>query len=190
MDTARPGRWTYEDYRNLPDDGKRYEIIDGDLLVSPGPSNKHQRACFVLGCLLEIHVAEHTLGWGYGSSTDVVLSPNSVVQPDVSFVSTERKHILTSAGICGAPDFVAEVLSPATAGRDRTAKLRLYASHGVREYWIVDPEAQAGDVFVLEGDDLARKARVTAGVVESLAALPGFRVPLDRLFDRDRPLDP
>jgi Uma2 family endonuclease len=183
METAERDRWTYEEYRKLPDDGRRYEIIEGELLVSPSPTTKHQRASFMIAHLLEIHVRDRGLGWCSAPSPDVILTKNSVVQPDAVFVSAGRKETVAAHGITGGPDLVVEVLSESTRKRDYTAKLQLYAKHGVREYWIVDPEIERVEIFVLEEGKLSKKGEVIEGDVRSLAVLPDLRIPLARIFD-------
>ena len=140
---------TYENYMKTPDD-ERYELLDGELLVmEPAPLTAHQ---YVLGNLyhaMRLFSDERNLGEVYISPTDVVLSDTDVVQPDLLFVSYERAHIVTRENIQGAPDLIVEVLSPSTAERDRTLKLDLYARHGVKEYWLVDPNAKTVMLLLL-----------------------------------------
>ena len=140
MATAQPVlKFTYEDYRTTPED-KRYELLDGDLLMTPAPNLKHQRVQVRLGSRLERFVEERALGELFFAPCDVVLSDHDVVQPDLLFVSRERGHLLSGGdAVRGAPDLVAEILSPATADRDRGYKHALYARRGVAEYWLVDP---------------------------------------------------
>ena len=135
---------TYEDYAKTPDD-ERYELIDGELLMVPSPNRPHQWTVIHLGTRLIAFVEENDLGEVYFAPFDVVLSDTNVVQPDLVFVSRERLGIITHANIQGAPDLVVEVRSPSTAYRDLTIKRRLYAEHGVKEYWMVDPEARTSD---------------------------------------------
>ena len=116
---------TYEDYRNTPDD-IRYELLDGELVVSPSPKEIHQRLEFDLGVPLYGFVKEWELGRVYSAPFDVVLSDNIVVQPDLLFVSNERFHIITEDNIQGAPDLVIEILSPSNAANDTKTKRELY----------------------------------------------------------------
>ena len=132
---------TYADYLKTADD-ERYELFDGELVRSPSSREIHQ---YVLGRLflrLGAFIYGRNLGKVYCSPFDVVLSDTDVVQPDLLFVSNGRDNIVTPENIEGARDLVVEILSPATAARDRTLKLDLYARHGVQEYWIVDPDAK------------------------------------------------
>jgi len=169
---------TYRDYAALADDGRRYEIHDGDLSVTPSPSPVHQSVALRLGsCLLE-HVERHRLGHVYMAPLDVILSDSTVVQPDVIYVGTERSSRIGERGIQGSPTLVIEILSPSTLSIDRVRKRDLYAGHGVPYYWIVDPEAQAVKAYVLEagGYRLALRATGTEPVspppFEGLALVP------------------
>ncbi|HKJ68247.1 MAG TPA: Uma2 family endonuclease, partial [bacterium] len=132
---------TYDDYRRLPDDGKRYEIIEGELYVTPAPGTLHQFTVVQLATTLNIQIQKKDFGHVYVAPTDVVLSMTNVVQPDLCVVTRERSRIITRSNIVEAPDLVIEVLSESTAAVDRGAKKTLYEQYGVREYWIVDPEA-------------------------------------------------
>jgi len=130
--------WTYADYCVLPQDFNRHEIIEGDHVVTPSPTTKHQRVLAKLTSLLIVHVSTHNLGTVLAAPLDVLLAPTSVVQPDLLFISKERQDIIKEANIQGAPDLVVEVLSPSTAAIDRGGKMALYARYGVSHYWILD----------------------------------------------------
>jgi len=140
-------RFTYEDYKTLPDD-KRYELLEGELVMVPSPKTHHQRISGNLEFLLRTFVQEHDLGEIFHAPLDVVLAEETVVQPDIIFISKERARIITEDNIRGAPDLVIEILSETTAERDRVAKRLLYAKYGVREYWLVDPTT--GSIEVLQ----------------------------------------
>ena len=114
----------------------------------------------------------------------MVLSPESVVQPDILFISNERRGIITEDNVSGAPDLVVEILSPSTADRDRELKLTLYARYGVREYWIVDPEDSSVGVMALEEAGVESARRYTTGRVES-PVLPGLGIALAEIFASD-----
>ncbi len=140
---------TYQDYLQMPEDRNRREILEGDLYVTPAPSPRHQRVVANLSILLEGYLSQHHAGKLYPSPIDVVLSQINVVQPDLVVVTTERLHIVTTTSIQGPPDLVIEVLSPSTAPVDRGRKLETYARFGVPEYWIVDPDLQALEIYNL-----------------------------------------
>ena len=142
---------TYSDYAALPDDGRRYELHWGELSVTPAPGIRHQRVILPLGSRLYEHVRARGLGEVLVAPTDCILSNVTVVQPDILFVATDRKAIISERGIEGAPTLVVEVLSPSTARLDRDRKMKLYAEHGVPYYWIVDPETRSVEAYTLTG---------------------------------------
>jgi Uma2 family endonuclease len=131
---------TYRDYAALPDDGRRYEIHDGELSVTPAPGRTHQYVLLRLAAALHAHVSAHDLGEIYIAPFDVILADTTIIQPDITFVAKDRLAILSERGADGAPTLVVEMLSRSTTHVDRTTKLQLYARHAVPYYWIVDPE--------------------------------------------------
>jgi len=137
--TIGSGKLTYDDLANVSDESKRYEILDGDLAVTPSPATRHQRVSGNLGSLLHAHVREHGLGWIYWVPTDVILDVHTVVVPDILFVSTARAAIVQPHAVVGPPDLLVEILSPSTAHRDKGVKAKLYARFGVEHFWLVDP---------------------------------------------------
>jgi len=140
---------TYKDYEALPADGRRYEIHDGELSVTPAPSPRHQEVLANLNDILRQHVKAGELGRIFFSPIDCILSDTSIVQPDLVYLDRTRSRLVSGRGIEGAPTLAVEVLSPTTTVIDRSTKLRLYARHGVPYYWIVDPEARTIGVHVL-----------------------------------------
>ncbi len=183
MSTAQPVfKFTYEDYRTAPPD-KRYELVDGDLVTIPAPNLRHQTVQVRLGERLARFVRENSLGMLFFAPCDAVLSDTDVVQPDLLFVSRDRPHLLSSGeNVRGAPDLVVEILSPATAERDRGYKRALYAKHGVAEYWLVDPSAETVWIHRLHGRALV--VAQTLGRKQTLrsALLPGFALDLEDVF--------
>jgi Uma2 family endonuclease len=142
-----PARWTYEEFARLPEgDGNRYEVIAGQLYVSPAPGVRHQRILTNLVVALQTHVHRHELGDVLVGPIDVLFAEGDYLEPDLIFVHRDRKQIESERGIEAAPDLVVEVLSPSTARRDRTLKRERYLLYGVPEYWVVDHEA--GEVLV------------------------------------------
>src|SRR5262245_33115383 len=156
---SEPVKWTYEDYARLPTDGKRHEIIDGRHFVSPAPHVYHQQVSARLYRQLHALIEEPGLRTVLYAPTDVELSRHDIVQPDLIAVLSAREHIITRLSIQGAPDLVVEILSESTRGRDQGDKRMLYERAGVREYWIVDPEAQVVTQRLLgaEGYGLPRR---------------------------------
>ena len=143
-------KFTVADYMTTPD-GKRYQLLDGELILAPSPTNKHQAIVGNIFVLLYQFILSNGLGQVWMAPLDVFLTEHDVAQPDILFVSNERAAIITDANIQGAPDLVVEILSPSTQRYDRGYKRTLYSRHGVREYWLVDPEAET--VEVLTGGD-------------------------------------
>lgn len=147
-------RWTYSDYMNFtPPDSFGFQVIRGELVVSPSPKRRHQRTVLTLGGILDQY-AQKSGGEVFVAPFDVVLDahlpePENIVQPDIMFVSDERMNIVTDDNIQGAPDLVVEVLSNSTARYDRVGKMGVYAEFGVCEYWILDTDAKVLEVFNL-----------------------------------------
>lgn len=144
------GRWTYAEYMRLPMSGStRYEVIDGELAVTPAPTSWHQRVAANLMRVLGTFVHKHGLGDLLPGPVDVLFGEGDYVQPDLVFVQADRIELVSERGIEGSPDLVIEILSPATAERDRGVKLERYRHFGVAEYWIVDLGARAVEVWRL-----------------------------------------
>ncbi|HXV82107.1 MAG TPA: Uma2 family endonuclease [Candidatus Binatia bacterium] len=143
---------TYEDYVLLPNDRSRYEILQGELTVTPAPSTKHQTTSGNLLVLLSLYIRERDLGKLFHAPIDLILESTSVLQPDLLFVSKTRQSIITERAIEGAPDLVVEILSSTTSRTDRVTKARIYARHSVPVYWIVDPEREAIEIYLLEAN--------------------------------------
>ena len=143
---------TYEDYVLLPNDRNRYEILEGELTVTPAPSTKHQTASGNLFVLLAHYIKQRDLGKLFYAPIDLILESTSVLQPDLLFVSKPRQRIITEKAIEGAPDLVIEILSPGTSRTDRVTKAQIYTRYGVPAYWIVDPEQEVIEIYLLEAD--------------------------------------
>ncbi len=174
-------KFTYADYLTTPID-KRFELLDGELLKIPSPGEMHQRCQAELGLFLGTHIKERKIGRIYFSLTDVVLSEVDVVQPDLLLVSNERLNIITTDGVHGAPDLVVEILSPATAERDKGHKRALYAQHGVKEYWLVGTDAGTITVLLLGDDGYEVVGTFGEGDTLTSPTLEEFRLGLDDLF--------
>lgn len=171
---------TYEDLAQTPDDGNRYEIIDGELIVNPAPVPKHQQVSYRLSRLFGDVVDARGLGTVYYAPLDVRLSPYDIVQPDLVFIAEERSAIIGPTFIDGAPDLLVEILSPSSRARDDLRKARLYAASGVRDYWLVDLETPSITVHALNGHRY-EPVPAEAGRVRSLV-LPDLVVDVAALF--------
>jgi Uma2 family endonuclease len=181
---TRPNRviFTYEDLLQFPEDGKRYEILEGELTVTPAPGMGHQNVVMMLGTLINNHVLAHQLGRVYSAPTDVQFSDVSVVQPDLLFVSAEHQAIILLTHVRGAPDLVVEVLSPSTARRDREAKMKLYAQYEVPNYWLLDPVAREAVAYALQEGDYRQVALAHDDETFSAPPFPDLAIPLGMLW--------
>ncbi|MEX2048487.1 MAG: Uma2 family endonuclease [Gemmatimonadota bacterium] len=152
-------RWTYAEFARLPSEGSaRHEVIDGELAVTPAPAGAHQIVVSHLMRILAPFVHDRGLGIVLPSPIDVLFGEGDYFEPDVVFVRAEHAHLVGDRGIECTPDLVVEILSPSTAHRDRGIKLERYRHFGVPEYWIVDLEARAIEVW-----RLAAGARLAEG---------------------------
>jgi len=174
---------TYDDYRELPDDGKQYQIIGGELYMAPAPRIYHQRILLNLAKIVDTFTDKNNLGDVLIAPVDVVLSMTDVVQPDLIFVSKKRLNIVTKNNIVAAPDLVVEILSEHSETIDRTKKKDLYERHGVKEYWIVDPENKKIEQFILTDQKFAEQPIVHSDKKLSSSVLKGLNLNLDKVFD-------
>jgi len=169
---------TYRDYVALPDDGRRYEIHDGDLSVTPAPSPQHQQCLANLFRALDIHVRSRGLGQVLFAPLDVILADSAtdttVVQPDLVYIDAARLGTISRRGIEGPPTLVVEVLSPSTNAIDRVRKHDLYAHHGVPFFWLVDTEARAIEAYHLLADRYALALRASGAASVDLPPFKGI----------------
>lgn len=174
-------KFTYQDYLHMPED-RRYELVEGEFFMVPSPNESHQRISAEIEYLLQSYVKKHKTGFVYDAPFDVVLSDEDVVQPDIIYVSKERRNIITHNNIQGAPDLVVEILSPKISYRDREIKRKLYGKYGVKEYWIVDPIKQT--IEVLSSDMPGYKKTGTYDVNTPLSSplLPALLIDLNSVF--------
>ena len=179
MSTTTTRSWTYDDLLSTPNDGLRYEIIGGELFVSPSPATKHQRLSGRFFALL-LDLEKAGLGVVFAAPTDVKFSDQDTVVPDLLFIRTEHQHIIGPNYITGPPDLIIEILSPSNSAVDRERKLALYAAAGVPEYWMLDPETESVVPLTLV-EDHYELIPVTGGIVRSVV-LPEFVVELAALF--------
>jgi Uma2 family endonuclease len=170
------GRWTYEDLFSLPDDGKRYEIIEGDLYEMPAPSLKHATVVVnLIGLLLPMVARLHAQL--FTAPVDVFFRGADPVQPDILVILPGWRGRRALRGPEGAPDLVIEVLSPSTRGHDLLTKRTLYGRAGVCEYWLVDPEARTVEILTLDGDVL-RNVQAASGDDTVVSPLLDAEIPL------------
>ena len=182
MVVRRTVRFRAEDIWETPDDGNRYEVIDGDLYVTPPPVIAHQRPASRLPVFVGAYLMAHPIEELFVAPTGVVLDEFNGVQPDVLYVSNERRHLIGERGIEGAPDLVVEVLSPSTQARDRGIKQRRYAAAGVRQYWIVVPPTRTLEAYVLVDGSYAPRGAYGPGTAFRPELFPGLEIPIDALW--------
>jgi Uma2 family endonuclease len=182
------GEWTYDDYARLPDDGRRYEVIRGNLYVTPAPFYDHQYVVSQTARRLANFAEETSLGVTLVAPFDVLLPDGiaSPVQPDVLFFLAGNEPRSGDKNFQGVPDLVVEVESPSTSKRDQTIKLDAYREAGVPEYWRVEPRSRAVTVLALSEDRTryVERGRFGAGETVRSAVLPGLAIPVDGLFPR------
>ena len=178
----RAGRpLTHRDLDDTPDDGSRWEVIDGILHVTPFPSVAHQRAATRLTSLLDVYVRAAGVGEVFTAGLKVVLDEPSGVGPDVVFVATARLDGLRDDGFYGAPDLVVEVLS-SKPGLDRFVKFQKYATAGVVHYWIVDPVGRELTAYRLEAGQFRLVAEVRGAATFQPELFPGLSIALSELW--------
>lgn len=178
-------RWKTSDLDLLPRDGKRYEIIDGELLVTHAPHWGHQRACVRISSYLDFWSLEADAG-EVAAGPGVLFTDADNVIPDVAWVSKSRlpTALDESGHLIEAPDLAIEVLSPGAENqrRDRNLKLRLYSVQGVREYWLIDWRAKTVEVYRRQSAQLSLQETLFEGDTLISPMLPDFKCPIDRLF--------
>ncbi len=174
-------KFTYEDYRHTSDD-IRYEVHDGELIRMLTPNTQHQTIRLGIGIALYRFAEKGKLGTVWPVLLDVVLTDTDIVQPDIMFISNERSHILTEDNVQGAPDLAIEILSESTADMDKNFKRDLYERHGVKEYWLVDPDARNITILVLGENGYELVGIYGEGQTLTSPTLSGFSLNLNDIF--------
>ena len=183
MQEVQP-RVGYTDLVNMPDDGRRYELYRGELVLVPSPLLGHQ---VVVGAILRIldDYARATGGRALVAPLDIVFDEFDVVQPDALFFRAERRHLLQPHVVTRhAPDIAVEVLSPSTASTDRGRKMRTFARYGVPEYWIVDPSLERIEVHALREGTYRAPQVASAGEIVQSVLLPDLAFEAAHVFER------
>jgi Uma2 family endonuclease len=175
------GAWTYEDLLRLPDDGKRYEIIEGMLYEMPSPLLAHAQVIANLIAALLPVVARLGGRW-FTAPLDVFIPGGNPVQPDVIVILPDGAARTVRRSVQGPPDLAIEVLSPSNRGHDRLTKRALYARAGVREYWIVDPENRSIDILTLHLDAFHRIQAASAADRLESPLLPSLSIAAADIF--------
>ena len=173
--------YTYSDYAELPE-GAPYQLIGGRLIMVPAPVPKHQAISRRIGFSLLKITEEFELGEVFYAPIDVYFSEADTFQPDIIFIAKHRRHIIGDKKIEGAPDLVVEILSPTTAAYDRNQKKAIYERHGVKEYWIVDPEEKRVELYVNRSDHFHLEKEATAKGEFRSVLIPDFIILPEKVF--------
>jgi Uma2 family endonuclease len=175
---------TYEDYKACPEDGQRYEILEGDIAVTPTPVPRHQELVLRLVLVLHRWIEQGAGGKVYLSPLTVLLADDTVVEPDLFWIAPRSIAVIGEDIVRGAPDLVVEVLSPSTASRDRGTKAKVYAKFGVREYWLIDLSGESVTILVLRGKRFRPHASGTGHRPLESALDPALKLVPAELFRR------
>ena len=175
-------RFKAGDIWDVPDDNLRYEVIDGELFMTPAPSWQHQSSLMRLSFLIYGWVSARNLGSVVQAPVGVVLDEENGVQPDLVFIARERFHIISERGVEGPPDLLVEVLSPSTEARDRGVKMRRYAAAGIPHYWLLNPRARALEAYVLGENGYEPAGIHGPGSIFRPALFPGLEIPIETLW--------
>lgn len=176
--------WTYDDLRELPDDGKRYEIIEGVLYEMPGPSMAHAELVALIQHRVLWPVIGSLGGRVYTAPLDVFFRGANPVQPDILVLLPEQLPFRSERGVEGPPALIVEVLSPSNSRHDLVTKRALYARAGVSEYWIVSPEAMIIEVLTLDGTIYRTHGRFGGDEPLSSPTFPAIATPTSAIFER------
>ena len=174
---------TVHDYRQLPEDaGKKTELIEGDLVMSPAPNRYHQDILFRLSGMFWAYLQANPIGKVYAAPFDVTLTDLNVYQPDLCYFSKSRYTSLTEQGADGAPDLVVEVLSPGSVKHDLGMKKEIYTRTGVEEFWSVDPVKRTITIFHLSESSTTPRATLVEGKPLTSPLLPGLKIKVRDVF--------
>lgn len=168
-------RMSAEEFLQLPETNLPCELIDGEVIMAPAPTLRHQTVSIRLASLVE-RLAEEKGGHAWASPTDVYLDETTIVQPDVLYLAPDTQCEMTEQHVVGGPDLVIEIASPSTVWRDKSQKFDLYEGHGVREYWLVDPLGDVIEVWGRVDEAFQRQGVYTTGQTFTSAVL---RVEID-----------
>lgn len=180
----RQGEWTYEHWLQFPQDGWKYEILDGVLYMSPPPTITHQDVSGELFAQMRVFARKNKLGTVLEAPCGVHLPTQPVpVEPDILFVHRERRHIIGQRYVEGAPDLVVEVLSRSNADYDRTTKYRQYEGAGVLEYWIINYWDETVAIYNLVEEQYQLTGTFRRGETAVSQVMTGFQMAVTDLFD-------
>lgn len=184
MPSVRPSRvpFTYEDYAAIPNDGRRWELIDGEFEVNAAPSPRHQTVSRRLQFELMRVLEEPGLALVFNAPVDLILSDQQVLQPDLVILRADRAGLVTERGIEGTPDIIVEILSPSTRVLDQRVKKGVYGRFGVPELWLVDPVGGHLELWRLENGDLQLAQRFDRASRLTTPSFAEVDIELQRVF--------
>ena len=184
MEPAATELFTAVDYRAMPEGPPYYQLVEGELIMSPSPNRFHQIVARSVFRLLDDYVRRKQLGEVYFAPLDVFLAADTVVQPDIFFVSVANRHLLVDEGVHGSPDLVIEIISPFNGRLEKKRKRPLYAQHGVREEWLIEPELEQIHRYDF-ATDLAKPVRIVDSDESfETSLLPGLTIKVADVFAR------
>jgi Uma2 family endonuclease len=175
--------YTYREYCYLPNDGRRYEIIDGDLFATPAPSTMHQTVSRRLLYALMSQLELPGIAYIFDAPYDVILAETTVVEPDLAIIRKSRRSSISERGFEGPPDVVVEILSSSTRGNDVVLKKAAYARAGIQEYWIVDPDLDHVEVFRLKETSYDQGVLFDRSATLTSPSFPEVSIPLVPIFE-------
>jgi Uma2 family endonuclease len=174
---------TRADLDALPDQVVLRELLEGEIFVNPSPTPRHQMVLSNLADAVRAHVRVRRLGVAVQAPLDVVFDEHNVAQPDLLFVPARRARKLATAKVVDvSPDLVVEVLSPSTQSRDRSRKLTIYQQHGVKHYWILDPEERSLEEYVRRRGSFQLAAHLLGDATFEPTVFPGLVIDLDQVW--------
>ncbi|SHN57399.1 Uma2 family endonuclease [Desulfitobacterium chlororespirans] len=181
---AKQGEYTYEDYVRIPDEpGYRFEVLEGMLIREPSPTTHHQRVVFALSRqLADFFECFDPEGELFIAPLDITLTSRNVVQPDILFISGSRRSIMRPERIDGPCDLVVEVMSPSNRRKDRLRKLEIYRRAGIPHYWLVDPEENTLEAFMLKDERYVLAVAGGPGDMFDHPDFPGLDLDLIKVF--------
>ncbi|MCA9188778.1 MAG: Uma2 family endonuclease [Pirellulaceae bacterium] len=181
MDLKSLHKYTYREYQFFPSDGNRHEVVNGEHYMNPAPSTRHQTVSRHLQFQLYTQLELQQRGKVFNAPTDVELASHDVVQPDLVVILTANQRIITPKRIRGIPDLCVEIISESNPDYDRILKLEMYQRCGVPEYWIVDPQEQVVDVYVLADQKSYTHTRCAESVLRP-TFISDVEIDLDKIW--------
>jgi Uma2 family endonuclease len=175
--------WAVQDYYSLPEEGVKHQLIQGEIVLSPGPNRKHQKILVNLLFILSQHIRLNQLGEIDPAPFDLELDEHNVLQPDLVFFSKRTLHYLADQGTREGAELVIEILSESTAGRDHHVKPSLYSGVGIYDRWIVDPDSKSLEVYHLDENPNQPTTRLMESDSFESRLFPGLLIGLDQVFE-------